>query len=94
MVDQLTLACGPLVVRGGEFAPGPNVHSNPMMVDVFPVTVAVRITSSLMTGFEFDARTVTPGGCCGRTVTEVETCSENPLVSVAFAVTVEVPESS
>ena len=64
-----------------------------MIVDVAPVTVAVKITSSLTTGLLFDARTVTPGGCDGRIVTTVATVSVKPLASVAVALTLKVPAS-
>ena len=57
------------------------------MLDVLPDTVARRITVSLIVGFEFDDVTVTDGGCAGSTTIVVIAGSENPLASVAVAVT-------
>ena len=45
-------------------------------------------------GFGFDTLIVTAGGCAGRIVTDVATCSEKPLASEAVAVTVNEPDVS
>jgi hypothetical protein len=50
--------------------------------------LAVTVNTWLRVGVVVDGVTITPGGCAGRIVTEVETCSVNPLASVALAVTV------
>src|SRR5215216_104952 len=68
-------------------ASDPKLHSYPTIVEVLPETVAVTITVSPTPGLLGAAFTITDGGCAGRTVTPVLTVSENPLASIAVAVT-------
>ena len=50
------------------------------------------MTVSPTLGLGFDALIVTAGGCAGRIVTDVPTCSEKPLASEAVALTVNEPD--
>ena len=59
-----------------------------MMAEVFPDTVAVKVTVWPTVGVVSLAVTTTDGGCPGSTVTAVETCSLQPEASMAVAVMV------
>ena len=77
-----------VAVRGCASAE-PKSHSYLRIVDVAPETVAVKITVC-PTVAVLGLLMITEGGWAGSTVTEVDTCSVNPLASVAVALTIYV----